>query len=83
MLLLGLGTWVFIVKNRATLYRMPGSKILLAAYYVLVGTWFATVLEGFFYDVFFNLVEHAGQAVSATMAAVWCWKVFISGKTAR
>jgi hypothetical protein len=82
MLLLGLGTWIFVMRNRANLSRLPSSGILLAGFYVLLASWFLTVLEGFFWNGFFNLLEHVGYALGSVLSALWCWKVFKGSKDA-
>ncbi len=76
MLLIGLCVLVFIIKNRKSLKRLPAYGILIAAFYMLFATWFATILEDFFWEDFFNLLEHAGLALSSVLTAVWCWKAF-------
>lgn len=83
MLFLGVGVWVFTVRNRAGLSRLPASMIILAAFYVLLGSCVVTVLEGFFWNTFFNLLEHAGLAMSSVFTAIWCWKVFLVSKEPR
>ena len=84
MLLIGVGVLIFCIKNRAGLKRLPEYAILMNAFYILLATWFATVLEGFFpedpekitLNSFFNLLEHAGLAASSVLMAIWCWKAF-------
>lgn len=77
MLLLGIGVWIFTMSNRADLKRLPSFGILMAVFHLLLATWIATVLEGFIWNGFFNLIEHVGLAASSILTAFWCWKVFI------
>ena len=79
MLLLGMCVLFFTMKNRAGLKRLPARGIPMIAFHLLLATWIATVLEGFIWNTFFNLLEHAGLAASSVLTTVWCWKVF-SGK---
>ena len=83
MLLLGIVTGIFTVRNRSHLRRLPQTGILLTGFYVLAVSWLLTVLEGFFWNSFFNLLEHAGYALSSVLLALWCWKVFKGGKEVR
>ena len=80
MLLLGVGVFTFTIKNRVGLKRLPAHAILMTAFYILLTTWFATVLEGFIWNTFFNLVEHVGFAASSVLTAIWCWKAFTNEK---
>lgn len=82
MLLLGVGVWIFTIRNRAGLKRLPACGILITAFYLLLVTWIATVLEGFVWNSFFNLLEHAGLAASSVLTTIWCWKAFIGKKKA-
>jgi hypothetical protein len=82
MLLIGVGVWIFIVSNRAGLKRLPYYGIIMIAFYLLLVTWIATVLEHFIWGDFLNLVEHVGLAASSVLTAVWCWKVFAGRKKA-
>ena len=82
MLLLGVGVFVFIIKNRVGLKRLPAYEILMTAFYLLLLSWAATVLEGFVLSPFLNLLEHAGLAASSVLTAVWCWKASTGEKRA-
>ena len=80
MLLLGVGVLIFTIKNREGLKRLPAYGILMTAFYLLPVTWIATVLEGFIWNTFFNLLEHAGLAASSVLTAIWYWRVFTDKK---
>jgi len=80
MLLLGVGVLIFTLKNHAGLGRLPASGLLMTAFYLLLLTSIATVLEGFIWNTFFNLLEHTGLAVSSVLTAIWCWKAFTGKK---
>jgi len=82
MLLIGVCVLIFIKKNRKSLKRLPAYGILMVAFYMLFATWFATILEDFFWGAFFNLLEHAGLAVSSVLMGVWCWKAFTDKRKA-
>lgn len=82
MLLLGLGVLIFTIRNRVDLKRLPSYGILMTAFYLLLITWVATVLEDFIWEPFLNLLEHAGLAASSVLTAVWCWKAFTGKKRA-
>ena len=74
MLILGLGTLVFIFLNYTQLKRLPSAFLLLTSFVVLLVGWLATVLEGFFLADFFNYLEHSAYALSSVLLMVWCWK---------
>jgi len=76
MLLIGVGVLIFTIRNRVDLKRLPAWGILMTAFGLLLATWFATVLEGFIWYPFFNLLEHAGFAASSVLTSIWCWKAF-------
>lgn len=76
MALLGIGVLIFIITNRLQLKRLPASEILIAAFYVLLTGWLATVLEGFFLSKLLNYLEHTCYAGSAVLMVTWCWRVF-------
>ena len=80
MLLLGVGVCIFTIRNRAGLKRLPASGIIMTAFYLLLVTWIATVLEGFIWNTFLNLLEHAGLAASSVLITIWCWKAFSEKK---
>ena len=76
MLLLGLGVLIFMLGNRQRIKSIPASNILTACFYTLVTGWVFTVIEGFIWPGFFNLLEHLCYAGSSVLMAVWCWKIF-------
>jgi hypothetical protein len=76
MFFIGLGVWLFTFFHRARLKDLPTPKIILAAFYSILASIAATVVEGFFWTDFFNLVEHACLTVSAVLMAAWSWKIF-------
>jgi hypothetical protein len=76
MLLIGVGVLIFILGSRRRLKDLPASNILIAGFYMLLVSWVLTVIEGFFWEGVLNYIEHACQAASAVIVAVWCWKVF-------
>lgn len=82
MLLLGVGVLIFVLGSRLQLRRLPASNILILGFYFLFGGWVLTVLEGFFWQGPLNYLEHMCYAISSVLVAVWCWRVFGSGKEA-
>ncbi len=51
-------------------------NFLFAGFCVFTAGWILTVLEGFFYESFLNVLEHMFYAVGAILVAIWCWKVY-------
>lgn len=80
MLLLGVGVLIFTLINRYKLRRIPATRILILSFYVLLGGWVLTVIEGFIWNEFLNFLEHICYALSSVLMATWCWKVFGSEK---
>jgi hypothetical protein len=76
VLLLAVGTLIFVWFNRLRLRQLPSSRTLLAGFYFLIGAWSLTVVEGFFWQEVLNFIEHLCYAVSAVLIATWCWQVF-------
>jgi len=76
MLMIGLGTLVFVLIKYADLKRIASFGILLAAFCVLIGGWTLTVLEHFFWESSLNFAEHACYAASCILLAYWCHTAF-------
>jgi len=74
MLLLGIGVLIFVLRNRSVIQRIPGSRILIAGFFIQLAGWFLTVLEGFVLENLFNYFEHTCYAVSSLLLAFWCLK---------
>jgi hypothetical protein len=79
--LIGLGGLIFIQLNRLQLKRLPASGVLITAYYLLLGGWLLTIIEGFIWRDAVNILEHLCYASSAVMIASWCWRVFRKKET--
>ncbi len=82
MLLLGGGVFIFVLKNRLMLSRLPAFGILISGFCVIFAGWILTVVETFFWKGFFNYLEHICYAVSSVLTAVWCLNVFKGEKEA-
>jgi hypothetical protein len=80
MLLLGAGILVFTITNRSQIRRIPFSKHLMTAYYLLLAGWVATILEGFFLERYLNFIEHFLYAASAVIVSLWCLKATKNNK---
>lgn len=83
MFFIGLGVWIFTFFHRAALKQLPAPGIILAAFYLLLGSIVATVLEGFFWSDFLNLVEHACLTGTSVLMALWSWKIFTGRRETR
>lgn len=80
MLLLGAGVLLFVLFNHARLRRVPSWGILFSGILLLLLAWVFTVLETFHYPELCNFLEHACDAGSAALIALWCWMVFSQRK---
>lgn len=80
MLLIGVVVLTFILGNLQRLKSLPSSTILIGGFCMMLGSWILTVLEGLFWEELLNYLDHAFYAVGSILVAVWCWKVFGSGR---
>ncbi|NIP24043.1 MAG: hypothetical protein GWN67_07555 [Phycisphaerae bacterium] len=83
MLMIGVGVLIFIHGNRRRLKSLPASNILITGYCMMLVSWILTVLEGLFgpfWEEWLNYLDHAFYAIGSIFVAVWCWKVFRSGR---
>jgi hypothetical protein len=55
---------------------LPAWKIIITAFSVLLAGLGLTILEGFVWEGFFNLIEHICYAGNAVLLAIWSWQVF-------
>ena len=78
MLLFGFGILVFTSINQKKLRSIPSWKYFITGFYVLLAGWVFTIVEGFFWNNFFNILEHLSYAVSSVILAAWCFKSFSS-----
>jgi high-affinity Fe2+/Pb2+ permease len=51
-----------------------------AAFGAMLCAYTSTILEGFFWGRFFNLVEHFSLAVAGILFAIGCWHLSHNGK---
>ena len=80
MLSLGIAVFFFAMFNKTHLERIPGWRLLLFAYCVLLAGWAMTVFEGFFWPDVLNALEHLCYAGSTLVLAIWCWIFSLGGK---
>lgn len=76
MLLLGIGTMIFILVNKRKLKRIPVAKTLIAGFFMLLIGYVLTIFEGLLWKDFLNVLEHICYTASSILVAVWCWKIF-------
>ena len=75
-LLLSVGALAFILQQRKTLAELPGRRVLLMSYFVLLAGRILTIMEGFFLPDLLNIFEHVCYAVSSVLLAIWCASFF-------
>ena len=76
MLLLGIGCMIFILLNKQKVKRIPLGSFLYAGFCGLLAGYVFTIIEGFFWNDFLNVMEHICYTASSILLAVWCWKIF-------
>jgi hypothetical protein len=77
-LILGTGVFFFVLFNRNKVRRIIFWRLLLFAFLFLMAGWLLTILEGFFLEYYFNVLEHFSYAASAVIMAFWCRKVALT-----
>lgn len=76
-----IGMLIFLLSYRKYLWRVPGSRLVLGAYSLLVAGWVLTVLEGFFWPNILNLLEHLCHTTSSIMVVLWIIRLPLAGET--
>ena len=76
LLLLSIGVLFFLAGNAPRFKKIPSSNILIAGFLVFFFGWVFTILEGFFWGTFLNLMEHICYIGGLLFIAIWCWKIF-------
>jgi hypothetical protein len=74
MLILGLGVIFLIFMNMDHVRKIRFWKTLVFSYFILIGGWLFTVLEGLFLENLLNLLEHACYLLSAIFMSIWAWR---------
>ncbi len=74
-LFLGVGCVILIILKRDQLRRIPFSSFLLISYFCLFLSFIMTVLETYFWQNLFNLIEHFGYLLSTIFLTAWCWNI--------
>jgi hypothetical protein len=74
-LLLGIGALIFMLANGKRLVRVAHYPLLFAALAVVLTGWTLTVLEGFFWPVLLNALEHAAYLAAAVLLLLWCFQI--------
>lgn len=72
---IGLVVLLFGTAQYQYLRRLPYYLFLILSYGAMVMAWTVTILEGFFWETLFIVLEHSFQLVSAILLAVWCCRV--------
>jgi hypothetical protein len=53
--------------------KIPFHRVLLVSIYCLLFSSLFTIIEGFFEENLFNLLEHAGYCLSSLLFMAWAW----------
>ncbi len=76
-LLLGTGALVLAYGNRRNLAYLTSFPLLIASLSVLFAGLIATVLEGLFWKVALNVVEHFAYGLSSVLLVLWTWTAWM------
>jgi len=76
MLILGTGVLIFIILNITQIRRIGYYSLLLVSFCFLLFAWFATVIEGFLAEKYFNFSEHISYLISSIIFVIWSFKAF-------
>jgi peptidoglycan/LPS O-acetylase OafA/YrhL len=74
MLLLSLGVAVFIILKRQRFRQFPGWQLFLAAFLFFAAASVFTVIETFFFNNFFNYMEHFCYFMNGLTILIWCFR---------
>lgn len=72
MLILGAGVAGFVRLNYPRIKRIHSWKWLILSFYLMMGGWLFTILEGLFMEGIFNYLEHISYMISGLVLAYWC-----------
>ena len=75
LLLISISVLIFIAVNSARFRQIRHSKILIRSFIIFLVGWFFTVLEGFLWPTFLNLMEHICYLAGTVFLTIWCWKI--------
>jgi hypothetical protein len=75
MIVIGMTLLIFVLLNFHQLRQTPSFKLIFISYFLSAIGWISTVLEGFFWEQYLNLLEHFCYAASAILLAIWCWVI--------
>jgi hypothetical protein len=75
MIVIGMTLLIFVLLNYHQLKQTPSFKLIFISFFLSVIGWISTVLEGLFWEQYFNLLEHFCYAASAILLARWCWVI--------
>jgi len=80
VLILGIGISFFIYISHRYLKQVPYIRILYTSFAVLLAAFVFTILEGFYLETFFNLLEHLCYLLSTTILFIWCYLVLVKSE---
>ena len=81
-LICGIGVGLLSLSYRKHLWRLPGSRLIFAAYGLLVMGWAFTLLQGFIWPVAVNLLRQLCQAAAAIVSLLWIAHLSPAGEDA-
>ena len=70
-LIIGIAASVILAASDSGLQRLPGKRLFTTAFFVLLAGWLFTVIEHFFLEDVFNLLEHLAYLVSGGLYVLW------------
>jgi len=74
--IIGIGLIIFIIVTYSKLKTLQARKIILTGMSFLFIGWTFTIIEGYYLEELFNLLEHLCYTLSSIIMAVWFWIVF-------
>ena len=80
LLLLCIGVLIFTINKRREYKRIPGWRLLLAAFCIFSAGVVCTVVEGFIWADLLNILEHLLYACSSFVLLIWCQAAFQNDK---
>lgn len=76
-MLLSTAVLALAYRSRRSLAYLESFPLLLASITLLAAGFIATVLEGLFWSIAFNILEHAAYGASSVLLALWAWTTWM------
>jgi len=81
MFFIAIGVVIVCVRYYPKIKKTKDVKLLLWGFFVFFAACNFTIIEGFIFPRFFNLLEHLSYLISSICIAIWCYKAGLNSKS--